>query len=196
MAEHFTAAGPWVTPVDDDLLREIGRLTIAWNKAETALKELVWLYLGTDAFTASIITNPMRGNDCENLLKKLVEEKEADPAIVGEVLASIQVVKDCRQNRNIIVHNLGACDGTVTTGGRELIANCAATVSGISLHLAAIREQISRIFIQREMRETPDGELTGPSEDLPDFEFAAPLRPERPRQLRFGELIGSDDDDE
>ena len=88
----------------DPEIHAIGMIALQWNLAETALEDLIWLYLDTDKPTARIVTRPMGNVARTTLLRHLVSEKEIDPSIIDAVLYAASCYDICRENRNHIVH--------------------------------------------------------------------------------------------
>lgn len=79
-----------------ECLQIIGEISVQWSQVEDGLKELLWVYVGTDRPTFDLLFGKMRVSDIEALLRRIVTGKEADRA------AKI------RENRNTVLHKMRA----------------------------------------------------------------------------------------
>ncbi|MFN3147389.1 MAG: hypothetical protein ACE368_20140 [Paracoccaceae bacterium] len=75
---------------------------------EDDLKELLWVYVGTDRPTFDLLFGKMRGSDIEALLRRIVAEKEADYAARTDALEAVHRSSVIRENRNTVLHKMRA----------------------------------------------------------------------------------------
>lgn len=99
------------TPTDldqglDPHVHAIGTVALQWNMAEIMLEELIWLYLEVDTPTGRIITRSLNANAKVELLRQIVELKEADQTIHKYLLHAMECFNLCRENRNHLVHGV------------------------------------------------------------------------------------------
>lgn len=149
----------------DECLRIIGDIAVRWSKAESELREIFWLYVGTDRPTFDMLFSRANGDHVEMQLKRLVSAKEVDVQAQKDVLSAISQIKIHRKNRNIILHRLRTDH---VDDAEKLLPKLQGTADDISAFLTTIstcREQLARFLAERDSLETPDGIDSAPSSD-------------------------------
>lgn len=91
-----------------ECLQIIGEVSVQWSQVEDHLKEILWVYVGTDRPTFDLLFGKMRGSDIEALLRRMVASKESDSAAKADALEAINRSSIIRENRNTVLHKMRA----------------------------------------------------------------------------------------
>lgn len=175
--------------MQDEVRQTIGSIAVAWNLAENAVADMCALYLDIDTFTFDILVRNLRPQDRENLLKKIVAEREFEKNISDEIFEAMKRSQVCRENRNKILHRAGELDGNLTNGSHQLLENVLSEIRIECEYLTEIKGKITTILFDRASRNVPGEEDgTGDDELRPVLQFEAPERPKKPKRLLFEKL--------
>lgn len=177
----------------DETIRIVGNIAICWNKADEHVERLCTLYLNLDTIAVDFLVKPMRATDKENLLRKVVGYKESDPEIKAEVLEAIKRTAVCRENRNIVLHQIGSLDGEIDPKADDILLQVLADLTATCDYLGLVYEAVRKVMQDRDAREVPNFEgKSGDDELIPLAVFEKPQRPPKPHKLDIGEMIVAD----
>jgi len=141
----------------------IGDITVQWSEVEDNLRELLWVYVGTDRQTFDLLFSKTRGVDVEQLLKTIINGKEVDHLAKIDALEAVSRSKKVRDNRNIILHKMredhvadpASLFPKLENVRNEALAHCKA--------LSDCRRRLAVFVSSRDALEPADGELDYPS---------------------------------
>ncbi|MCE8008590.1 hypothetical protein [Aestuariivita sp.] len=156
----------------DDCLRVIGDIAIRWSEVESNLKELLWLYVGTDRPTFDLLFGRSNGDHIEKMLRRVVTAKEVDDIARKDALEALTRCKVIRDNRNTILHKMRSDH---IEDAASLFPKLVATQESLTAYseaLSTCMAKLSLFVARREALETPDGFDEAPDADerVPTYE--------------------------
>jgi len=173
----------------DETLQTVGNIAICWNRADDYIAKLATLYLDLDPIVFDILVKPLRATDREDLLKKAVAAKEWEAGIRTEVLEATARAKICRENRNIILHQLGGLTGELSAGSESMLDRVLSDLIATCDYLRDVHDAVRSVIQDRNAREVPTSEgESGDDELLPLVVFAPPARPSKPRKIGIDDI--------
>ncbi|MEM8555213.1 MAG: hypothetical protein AAGF71_10370 [Pseudomonadota bacterium] len=154
----------------DDCLHAIGEIAVRWSGVEKNLKDLLWLYVGTDRQTFDLLFGGASGDQIAKVLRRVVEAKEVDAAAKSDAIEALNRCQVLRQNCNTILHKMRSdhMDDAST-----LLPSLSAAKDSLVAYSEALSnccERLSLFVARRDALETPDG-----VEEAPDAEERVPI---------------------
>jgi len=155
----------------DNCLRMIGDIAVRWSSIEKDLRELLWLYVGTDRPTFDLLFGRAAPAHIHDTLRKVVIAKEVDPTANADALEALGRCKTIRDNRNIVLHKMRSDHVDDATA---LLPKLVETQQAIALHADALRtcrQRLGKFVAARDALETPDGDEEAPDAgQVPTYE--------------------------
>ena len=153
-------------------LRVIGDIAVRWSEVERNLRELLWLYVGTDRPTFDLLFGRSSGDHIEKMLRKVVMTKEVDHAARDDAIEALTRCKAIRENRNTILHKMHSDH---VDDAASLFPKLVATQESLISYSDALivcKVKLSLFVARRDAVETPDGEDEAPDahERVPTYE--------------------------
>tara|TARA_R100000365_G_C2745102_1_gene73870 strand:- start:1440 stop:1943 length:504 start_codon:yes stop_codon:yes gene_type:complete len=150
----------------------IGDIAVRWSEVEANLRELLWLYVGTDRPTFDLLFGRSSGDHVEKMLRKVVMAKEIDKIAQGDAIEALSRCKTIRDNRNTILHKMRSDH---VDDAASLFPKLVATQESLISYaeaLSACKINLSQFVARRDAVETPDGEDEAPDahERVPTYE--------------------------
>lgn len=127
-----------------ECLQIIGEISVQWSQVEDNLKELLWVYVGTDRPTFDLLFGKMRGSDIEALLRRIVVKKEADNAARKDAIEAIDRSSIIRENRNMVLHKMRADHVEDTV---NVLPKLTRVRNDLVTHTTALKECKSRLSV-------------------------------------------------
>lgn len=147
-------------------LQMIGEITVQWSLIEANLRELLWIYVGTDRPTFDILFGKTRGIDIELQLRRIVTAKEIDSAAQHDAIQAVDRSSIIRENRNTILHKMSVDHvADVASLHPKLEKARNDTIAHVEV-LQECRRRLTVFVTAREAIETPDGDLDYPTSDM------------------------------
>jgi hypothetical protein len=155
---HYPSSRLHFPMTKDACLGVIGQIAVGWSEAEECVRQMLWLYLGTDRPTFSIVTNKMRASDIEKLLKALVEDKESNTRLKADILTALQWVSVLRENRNNALHGASVRDMSDDAWPLDALREIGEQLLDCAPRLRELCDRSLRFVIARDTVETPMGD--------------------------------------
>lgn len=153
----------------NECLQIIGEIAVQWSSVESCVKDLLWLYVGTDRPTFDMLFGRANAVHVENMLRKFVRAKEVNDVAKADALEALDRTGILRSSRNVILHEMRS---EHVEDPATLLPKLVATRDALSSHSVALLECSARLRVfvgQRDALETPDG-----VDDLPDADARVP----------------------
>lgn len=153
-------------------LKLIGDIAVRWSEVEGNLKELLWLYVGTDRPTFNLLFGRSSGDHVEKMLRKVVMAKEIDKTAREDALEALTRCKVIRDNRNTILHKMRSDHMDDAASLFPKLVSTQESLISYSEALGACMVKLSLFVARRDAVETPDGEDEAPDahERVPTYE--------------------------
>lgn len=153
-------------------LQFIGDISVQWSQVEDDLRELLWVYVGTDRPTFDLLFDKARGTDIENLLRRIINGKETDRSAKSDALEALSRSKVIRDNRNTILHKMRADHVDDPAALQPKLEQARDEIISHSEALRMCRERLTNFVARRDALETADGALEHPDSDrqIPTYE--------------------------
>ncbi|MEP2890455.1 hypothetical protein [Tateyamaria sp.] len=168
-----------------DCLKVIGDITVQWSEVEDTLRELLWVYVGTDRQTFDLLFSKSRGSDVEMLLKRLVNAKEVEASAKLDAIEAVARSKTVRDNRNDIVHKMRE---NHVADAELLYPKLKKARDEAAAHCKALKECRRRLALfvsERDALETADGELDYPASEERSPTYTSLLWPPQIKRLNL-----------
>ena len=153
----------------DGCLRAIGEIAVRWSGVEKDLKDLLWLYVGTDRQTFDLLFGGSSGDQIAKVLRRVVVAKEVDAAAKADAVEALDRCQLLRQNRHTILHKMRSDHMDDATTLLPALIAARDSLVAYSEALSNCCERLSLFVAQRDALETPDG-----VEEAPDAEERIP----------------------
>lgn len=164
-------------------LNVIGEIAVQWSQAEEDLRDILWLYVGTDRPTFDILFDGRRAADIEELVKKLVSKKEPNEAARFDIVEAVARAGLHRRNRNTILHKMRSDD--VDDAGRIFpkLNKALEETKQFCAALRRLRVTLTRFVTVRDALDTPVGDEARRDAETRLPEYQAVSWPEKSQVL-------------
>jgi hypothetical protein len=94
------------TNVSDDLLKQLGRISVNFQFMETHIAFLTWIFIKSDQRTGQIVTANLSFSRLCDVCMSLFRHRYADQALLEKLDAIIKRASESENQRNLLMHSM------------------------------------------------------------------------------------------